>query len=104
MSHSTTMRLAMAQLAADFVSFTIQAQEEESHAYGAVRMASISKDLNSLALMTSKEVKSAHANMRRADAYSNLQTLLVDATSEGRSHYAVKGLCERGMALLEARH
>jgi hypothetical protein len=102
--HSTSLRLLMAQLAAEFVNFAIQAQEEKSHAYAVARLASISKDLHTLALMTSAEAKSAHANMRRADAYSNLQTLLVDATSEGRSHYAIKGLCERGMALLEARH
>jgi hypothetical protein len=97
------LRLTMAELAAEFVNFAIHAQEEESHAYAAARLASISKDLHALALMTREDAKGATANMRRADAYANLQTLLVD-TTKGRSHYAMKALCERAMAVLESRH
>lgn len=97
----TQLRFLLGDISNEFLNFTIQAQEEQSHRYALDHVRSLAKGLMELALMDDDERRSGQTLMLKADYYSVTKDLWDKTIRGGRSHYALRRLCKRTLAVLE---
>lgn len=93
------LRMALAEYFGEVINFLAQAQTESSHAYAVTLMDTIAEDVSIFARLPEDKRGDAIEQMRKASLYANLAALRM-ASMQGRSHYGVLGLANRGVKLV----